>query len=72
MFYRELGSKQSNSRRNTRQRRGFCLDFGSKTAIFQAECQAAPGVLPGVLTKHRSAGGFAGSFNKTQKHAVLQ
>ena len=50
----------------------FCREFGVKTVEFQAECQAAPGVLPGVLTKHRSAEGFAGSFNKTQKHSVLQ
>ena len=26
----------------------FCPEFGGKTVEFQAECQAAPDVLPGV------------------------
>ena len=46
------------------QRRGFCRDFGSKTVIFQAECQAVPDVLPGVLTKHRSARCYNKGINK--------
>ena len=53
----------------------FCREFRSKTAIFQAECQAVPDVLPGVWGQNGripggmpgGAGGFAGSFDKTQK-----
>ena len=53
----------------------FCREFGVKTVESQAECQAAPGVLPGFRVKNGhfpggmpgGAGGFAGSFDKTQK-----
>ena len=39
----------------------FCREFGVKTVEFQAECQAAPNVLPGVWDQNgRIPGGMPG------------
>ena len=58
----------------------FCLEFGVKMALFQAECQALPDVLPGVwgqncLIPGRIPGGagcFAWSFFSSIFTAVCQ
>ena len=57
----------------------FCREFGVKTVEFQAECQAVPDVLPGVRGQNSripggmpgGAGGFAVSFDKTQKRRMI-
>jgi len=58
----------------------FCLEFGVKTALFQAESQAAPDVLPGVWGQNglipggipSGAGCFAWSFFSSKITAVCQ